>query len=56
MKDRMPAKPCVGCGKPTSRRRDGRPTCLACWVALTELNADKKMRKMGKLKGSRGRC
>ena len=55
MKRKLPQKPCVRCGKPTSRRRDGRPTCLTCWVVLTELDLDKKMREMGKLKGTHGR-
>jgi hypothetical protein len=55
MKRELPKEPCVRCGKPTSRRRDGRPACLKCWVVLTELDLDKKMRKMGKLKGTHGR-
>ena len=54
VKRKLPRKPCVRCGKPTSRRRDGRPTCLTCWVVLTELDLDKKMREMGKLKGTHG--
>ena len=54
MKRKVPPKPCVRCGKLTSGQRDGRPTCLRCSVVLTELNADKEMRGMGKLKGSRG--
>jgi hypothetical protein len=55
VKRALPQKRCLRCGRPTSRRRDGRPTCLKCWVGLTELNLDKKMRKMGKLKGTHGR-
>jgi len=55
-KKTMPAKPCVRCGKPTARRRSGRPTCLLCKVKLDELKADNEMRRMGKLKGTRGRC
>ena len=54
MKRKMPAMPCVRCEKPTSRRRDGRPVCLGCWIELTERKADKETRKMGKLKGTRG--
>jgi hypothetical protein len=54
MKRRMPPEPCVRCGKPTSGRRDGRPTCLRCWLELTERNQDKKIREMGKLKGTHG--
>jgi len=55
MKRKLPPKPCVRCQKPTSRRRDGKPTCLRCWVVLTELEADKEMRRMSKLKGTHGR-
>ena len=55
MKRKLPAEPCVRCQKPTSRRRDGRPACLRCWVVLTGLAMDKKMRRMGKLKGTHGR-
>ena len=55
MKRKLPAEPCVSCHKPTLRRRDGRPTCLRCGVVLTELEADKEMRRMGKLKGTHGR-
>jgi len=55
VKGRMPPKPCLRCGKSTYLRRDGRPVCLYCRVVLNELNADKEARKMGKLKGSRGR-
>jgi hypothetical protein len=54
VKPKMPPKPCACCAKPTSRRRAGRPVCLRCRVALDELNADKKMRRMGKLKGTHG--
>jgi succinylarginine dihydrolase len=43
------------CQRPTTFRRDGRPICLRCRVVLTELEADKKMRRMGKLKGTHGR-
>ena len=56
MKRILPQKRCVRCGRPTSRRRGGRPTCLTCWVLLTELHLDKKMRRMGKLKGEHGRA
>jgi hypothetical protein len=28
--------------------------CLRCWIELTERKQDKEMRKMGKLKGTRG--
>jgi hypothetical protein len=35
-------------------RRDGRPICLRCWIELSERNADKDLRNMGKLKGTRG--
>jgi hypothetical protein len=52
----MPAKPCIRCGKSTTRRRSGRPSCLLCKVKLDELKADNEMRRMGKLKGTRGRC
>jgi hypothetical protein len=55
MKRNLPSEPCVRCQRPTSRRRDGRPTCLRCWVVLTGLAMDKKMRRMGKLKGTHGR-
>jgi len=55
VKREHPQKRCVRCGKPTSRRRAGRPTCLYCRVVLTELAADKELRKMGKLKGTHGR-
>jgi hypothetical protein len=55
VKRELPRELCVRCGRPTSRRRDGRPTCLRCWVALTGLAMDKRMRKMGKLKGTHGR-
>ena len=54
MKRKMPAKPCVRCEKLTSRRHDGRPVCLGCWIELTERKADKETRKLGKLKGMRG--
>jgi len=53
VKRSLPQKRCIRCGRPTSRRRGGRPTC---WVLLTELHLDKKMRKMGKLKGEHGRA
>jgi hypothetical protein len=52
----MPAKPCVRCQKLTRRRRSGRPTCLYCGVVLEELKSDNEARRMGKLKGTRGRC
>lgn len=54
MKRRMPPMPCARCGRMSSRRRDGRAVCLGCWVELSERKQDKEMRKMGKLKGSRG--
>ena len=52
----MPPKPCARCRKPTAHRRSGRPTCRYCAVVLNELQADNEMRRMGKLKGTRGRC
>ena len=55
MKRKLPPEACVRCQRPTSRRRDGRPTCLRCWVILTGLAMDKKLRRMGKLKGTHGR-
>ena len=55
MKRQLSPEPCVRCQKTTTRRRDGKPVCLRCWVVLTELEADKKMRRMGKLKGTHGR-
>jgi hypothetical protein len=55
MRRTLPQKRCVRCGKPTVRRRNNRPICLACWVVLSELDSDKKMRRMGKLKGTHGR-
>jgi hypothetical protein len=54
MKPAKPAKPCFRCGVLTEKRRDGRAVCLRCWVRLSELKADKDMRKLGKLKDSRG--
>jgi hypothetical protein len=56
MRRKMPTKPCVRCGRPTERRRDGRPTYLVRSVQLEELRADNAARRMGKLKGTRGRC
>jgi hypothetical protein len=56
VKRRMPAKPCIRCGKATSGRRSGRPTCRVCAIVLEELKDDNEMRRMGKLKGKRGRC
>ncbi len=56
MRRAMPARPCIRCGKPTARRRGGRPACLPCRVALDELKADSAQRRMGKLKNTRGRC
>jgi hypothetical protein len=55
MKRKLPLKACVRCQNPTSCRRDGRPLCLGCWVVLTNLEMDKELRRMGKLKGTRGR-
>ena len=55
MNHNLPQEPCVRCQRPTSRRRDGRPTCLRCWVVLTGPAMDKKLRRMGKLKGTHGR-
>ncbi len=55
MKHPLPQKRCPRCGKPTARRRSGRPTCLICWIFLTEFDTGKQMRKMGKLKGTHGR-
>jgi hypothetical protein len=55
MKRKLPEEPCVRCQKPTTHRRDDKPTCLHCWVVLTELEADKQLRRMGKLKGTHGR-
>jgi len=55
MKRKLPAEPCVRCQRPTTHRCDGRPTCLRCRVVLMELEADKEMRRMGKLKGTHGR-
>jgi nucleotide-binding universal stress UspA family protein len=52
----MPTKACVRCGKLAPHRRSGRPTCRYCGVILNELQADNEMRRMGKLKGTRGRC
>jgi hypothetical protein len=52
---KLPPEPCVRCQKPTSRRRDARPVCLRCGVVLTELEADKELRRMRKLKGTLGR-
>jgi len=54
MRRKMPQQPCVRCGRLTDGRRDGRPTCLGCWIELTERKQDKDIRKMGKLKGSHG--
>jgi ribosomal protein S14 len=56
MRRKMPLKPCVRCGRPTGLRRSGRATCLVCRIQLDELRADSEMRRMGKLKGTRGRC
>ncbi|MGD0521400.1 MAG: hypothetical protein ABSA48_09110 [Terracidiphilus sp.] len=55
MKRKLSPQPCVRCQRQTSRRREGRPACLRCWVVLTGLEMDKKMRRMGKLKGTHGR-
>ncbi len=55
VKRKLPQKRCLRCRRPTSRRRDGRPICLACRVLPTELGRDRKMRRMGKLKGAHGR-
>ena len=55
MKRKLPPEPCVRCQRPTSRRRDGKPMCLRCWIVLTELEMDKELRRMGKLKGTHGR-
>jgi hypothetical protein len=52
----MPAKPCVRCKKPTRSRHGGRPTCFYCRVHLDELRSDNEMRRMGRLKGTRGCC
>jgi hypothetical protein len=55
MERQLPPEACVRCQTTTSRRRDGRPACLRCWVVLTGLAMDKKLRRMGKLKGTHGR-
>ena len=49
MRRKLPSEPCVRCQRLTSRRRDGRPTCLRCWVVLTGLAMDKKLHRMGDL-------
>ncbi|MGB8262213.1 MAG: hypothetical protein WCE75_17780 [Terracidiphilus sp.] len=51
----MPQRACVRCARPASRRRGGRPLCLACWVLLSEFESDKEARSMGKLKGTHGK-
>jgi hypothetical protein len=48
VKRKLPAMPCVRCGKPSTGRRAGWPTCLRCWVELTERKADKDLRKAGR--------
>ncbi len=55
MKHPLPQKRCLRCGKPTARRRSGRPTCRTRWIVLADFDAGKQMRKMGKLKGAHGR-
>ena len=55
MKRKLPPEHCVRCQRPTARRRGCRPTCLRCWVVLTGLAMDKRLRRMGKLKGTHGR-
>ena len=55
MKRQLPPEACVRCQRLTSRRRDGRPPCLRCWVVLTGLAMDKTLRRMGKLKATHGR-